>query len=61
MGTFTHIADVLYQVGEMVTLDDINDYGKFDRPHHWMVGELIRAGALLGGLLALIGEEYAKG
>lgn len=29
-------------LGEFLVYDDLTDYGKLDRLHHWQIGELIR-------------------
>lgn len=29
-------------LGEFLVYDDLADYGKLDRLHHWQIGELIR-------------------
>jgi len=39
-----------YKLGEFIVLDDIKDYGKFDRVHHWQIGELIRVLSLYSGV-----------
>lgn len=48
--------EYLNLLGSMLVEDDIMDYGSFDRLHHWMIGELIRLGALLGGLFISVKE-----
>lgn len=55
--TMSNIFNVL---GYLLTIDDIDDYGKFDRIHHWMIGEAIRIVSLLVGLIRvtqLLNEE----
>ncbi|MEM3905631.1 MAG: hypothetical protein QXQ95_08720 [Thermofilum sp.] len=45
------MANIFNTIGYLLTVDDIDDYGKFDRIHHWMIGELIRITSLLVGML----------
>jgi len=33
--------DYLSRLGELLLLDDIKDFGKFDRIHHWHIGLLL--------------------
>jgi len=61
---YFRLLDFLYRLGEMLIKDDIMDYGRFDRIHHWQWGEMLRQGAFLGStLLALyeLREANAEG
>jgi len=46
-------SELLYNIGTMIVLDDFRDYGRFDRAHHWLLGEVMRQLALLGGVINL--------
>lgn len=41
------VAKLIDAIGALLVIDDYKDYGKFDRIHHWFIGELMREGALL--------------
>jgi hypothetical protein len=60
MSSLDPLLEYLYQVGTFLVMDDIKDYGKLDRFHHWQYGELLRYGTILLGLLETLrgeGEE----
>jgi hypothetical protein len=50
------VLEYLHEIGTVLVEDDINDYGQFDRFHHWLLGELIRTFSLLGGLAVVLSE-----
>jgi len=52
------LLEMIYAFGRLLIEDDIKDYMKFDRWHHWHLGELLRTGALLGSL-AYLGSKAA--
>ena len=52
-------AKLLYNIGDVLIVDDLHDYGKFDHVHHWLVGEFFRQiGKQIGG--ALVGLSIAE-
>jgi len=58
INTVYEMGKLLFHFGKVITLDDINDYGKwhhdgkygmFDMIHHWWLGEIIsEIGATIG-------------
>lgn len=48
------LLELVHFMGEFLIYDDIKDYGKIDRLHHWIIGELLKESALFGGLIDVI-------
>jgi len=53
------LLELSHNLGNFLLIEDYKDYGKFDRVHHWFLGELIRQLTVVLGSL-YVGSKVLK-
>lgn len=54
------LLEVFNLLGELLIWDDLEDYGKLDRIHHWQIGELIRQTAKILGVTYVLQDVLSE-
>jgi len=44
-----YVMNLLHTIGGILVVDDYKDYGKVDRIHHWLLGEIMRQLSTIAG------------
>ncbi|MCL6578405.1 MAG: hypothetical protein K6T73_03350 [Candidatus Bathyarchaeota archaeon] len=44
-----YVMNLLHTIGGILVVDDYKDYGKVDRLHHWLLGEIMRQLSTIAG------------
>ena len=54
------ILDFFNWLGEFLVYDDLLDYGKLDRIHHWQIGELLRQTTQILGVAYVLQDVLSE-
>jgi len=44
-----YLMNLFHTIGGILVVDDYKDYGKIDRIHHWLLGEIMRQLSTIAG------------
>lgn len=54
------ILEFFHWLGEFLIWDDLDDYGRLDRIHHWQIGEILRQTSQILGLSYVLHDVLSE-